>query len=145
MKRTFCYVGLGVLLALLLLSGQALAQNLDIYAYAYTIPFSFRAGTVNFAAGEYVVRIVSATKGVISIESTKGDEKAMFLTTPYNQARKPVTSRLVFNQYENSYFLAKVWNGASSIGLQLPRSGAEKEFVRQASIPRVIEIAISRR
>lgn len=145
MKKNFCCVGLGVLMALLLMAGQALSQNLNPDAYAYTIPFDFRAGTVNFSAGEYVVKIVSATKGVICVERVKGGERAMFLSTPYDQARKPVTSRLVFNQYENSYFLSKVWNGANSKGLQFPRSGAESEFIRQASIPKIIEIALTRK
>ena len=145
MKKNFCCVGLGVLMAMSLMAGQALAQNLDQYAYAYTIPFDFRAGTVNFSAGEYVVKVASATKGVICIERVKGGERAMFLTIPYDQPRKPVTSRLVFNQYENSYFLSKVWNGANSTGLQFPRSGAESEFIRQASIPKIIELAQTRK
>jgi hypothetical protein len=144
MKRHIFCVAIGVLLAFLLLAGQAVAQNLDLNAYAYTIPFGFRAGTVNLPAGEYVVKIISA-KGVICVENSKGDARAMFLATPYEQTRKPLTSRLVFNQYGNSHFLAKVWSGADSTGFQLPRSGAEKEFVRQASIPMVIEIALSRK
>jgi|WetSurSiteA1Bulk_404760.scaffolds.fasta_scaffold70740_2 hypothetical protein len=145
MKRNICQVGLAALVVLLLMTGQASAQNLDINAYAYNVPFAFRAGTMSFPAGQYAVRIPSSGKGIICIENLNGASRTMFLATPFEQGRMSEPSKLVFHQYGNAYFLSKVWNGFSATGLQFPTSGAEKEFKRQASIPKTIDIALSPR
>ena len=145
MKRNICQVGLVALVALLLMAGQASAQNLDINVYAYNVPFAFRAGTMSFPAGQYAIRIPSSGKGIICIENLNGASRTTFLTTPFEQGRTSESSKLVFHQYGNAYFLSKVWNGFSATGLQLPTSGVEKEFIRQAGIPKTIDIALSRR
>ncbi len=143
MKRNFYQLVIGVLLVLLLGSGQAFAQNADVFAY--NIPFAFRAGAVSMPAGQYLVRIPSAAKGLIFIESLKGAEHAFLLTIPFPQTRSQSVSKLVFNQYGESYFLAKVCNSASGKGQELMKSSAEREFIQRASIPRTVDIALSRR
>jgi len=141
MKRSFCQIGLGILLVLLLMAGNALAQG--SHTFAYNIPFSFHVGAVHMPAGPYIIKIPSSTKGLIYLDSQDGIDHAILLTIPFPQGKDQGSSRLIFHQYGKSCFLYKVWDGLGAKGQELMESSAEREFVQRAGIPKTIEVALA--
>ncbi|MBP1622465.1 MAG: hypothetical protein H6Q07_485 [Acidobacteria bacterium] len=143
MKRKLYLVGLAISMTLVLLAGQAIAQNSEIFMC--TVPFAFHAGPVKMPAGQYIVKIPSSQKGLICLESVKSAHTAMLLTSPFVQGKSPASAKLVFNRYGATYFLTKVWSSVSASGQELMKSKAEKEFVQQARIPETVDVALSHR
>ena len=143
MKRNFYQAGLGIVVALLLLAGQALAQDSHIFAYA--IPFAFHAGNVKLPAGQYIVKIPSSARGLVYLESRNGTNHAMLLTLPFAQGKSQAPAELVFNQYGKTYFLSKVTDSLSVKGQEVMKSKVEKEYMRQAQVPKTVDVAQSNR
>ena len=93
------------------------------------IPFEFSVGSKILPAGEYTVRSInsnSATK-VLQIRSTTGSASALVMTDSVIGKIKD-NAQLIFHRYGNEYFFAQAWMPADSVGMQAPRSKAEKVF-----------------
>jgi hypothetical protein len=113
----------------LLLSMFAAAQcNAQQGAIQVNVPFSFEAAGKTMPAGEYSVRPNSLTgESIRSIARTDGKESIMVTTLAVERNGKPVSARLVFHRYGNSYFLAEIWTGQTQ-GRRLNESSREKEL-----------------
>lgn len=109
------------------------------------IPFDFSAGKAQLKAGIYTVK--QRAGNVLAISSADGRTTALInapLTIGSRDAK--AGERLVFNQYDDQYFLSQVWISAES-GRQLFTSSAEartaREFrlARKDAQPKRLEIA----
>jgi hypothetical protein len=113
------------------------------------IPFDFSAGKATLKAGAY--RIKQRAGNVLAISSADG-KKTMLLDAPLTIGSRDFKagSRLVFNRYDDQYFLSQVWLNADT-GKQLFTSGAETRAAREYRLakkkvrPERVEIAVSRR
>ena len=72
------------------------------------VPFDFIVGRTELPAGTYVVTADSDnTQGLISIESTDGHQYVFALNIAA-AAPRPSQTELVFEKFENRYFLSRV-------------------------------------
>jgi hypothetical protein len=106
------------------LTASLQAQTMEMKA---TIPFEFQIGNTVLPAGEYSVR---HSGGVLFVQQTAGAHKGcMFLTVGEDRPRtaKP-ESTLLFNRYDSTYYLSKVWTAESKEAQVAPKSPREKEL-----------------
>jgi len=96
------------------------------------IPFAFRVGETALPAGHYEVRS-DITPGVLSLRCNAS--KAVVTITAHGVQAPKVreTGSLVFNQYNETYFLSRVWKPGDSQGKELPKSQEEREYARNNS------------
>jgi hypothetical protein len=133
-----CNLVRGVILALLMVGTAAMARADE--RVVVHIPFSFIAGTTQLPAGDYVVtEDVNDNQNVLAIESADGHH-SVFALSIAAKAPRPEQTELIFEKFENRYFLSKV---ASEAGLtrQIPLSSKimESEIVRvEATAPAAV-------
>lgn len=113
---------------------------------AVNIPFDFAAGKAQLKAGTYTFK--QRGGNVLAINDAGGKTVAVVNSPLTLGARdsKP-GERLVFNQYDNQYFLSQVWLQAES-GKQLfttdaeARTAREYRLTRREAKPRRVEVAV---
>ena len=98
------------------------------------VPFDFHVDGREFPAGQYTV---TAGPGASYLILQGADvKKAQFLLTMPVYNRTPIVQpRLVFNRYDNDYFLSTIWLGGSAAGKQLTPGHKETELARRLSSP----------
>jgi hypothetical protein len=65
-------------------------------------------GESRMPAGDYVVKEMDNDPGVISITSADGHRSTFMLTMASSSNETPAQPRLVFEKFEDQYFLARV-------------------------------------
>ena len=98
------------------------------------IPFAFTAGEASLPAGEYRVQKMDVNNAVLLLRC--GDPKASaFVMTIGTQGKKQQEeSKLVFNRYNNHYFLSQVWVAGHSTGRELRKTAREREIAQTAKL-----------
>jgi len=114
-----------------ILSAQVARANQPMLV---NIPFQFVAGNTTLPAGEYRVQKLDSSAGVLLINCSDPDASAIVVTFPAQSNEPQTKSKLIFNRYDNHYFLSQVWAEGSVRGRQLSKSPREKEITRVASI-----------
>ena len=106
--------------SLVMVGGSSVARADDQKIVA-RVPFAFMVGDSRMPAGEYVVKEMSDDPSVVSIASVDGRQFAFTLTIPSSayEHETPVQPELVFEKFDNEYFLARV----------VPEGGIEREIV----------------
>lgn len=122
---------IGVLsLLFLLTAASAHAQSANHMVVA--IPFDFNVAGKLLPAGEYVVRRATQnTDEGWQVLRTDGRAGAFVLTTVIRAQAVSENSRLIFNRYDDKYFLSQVWTAGNSYGRGLPMSGRERSLERE--------------
>jgi len=106
------------------------------------IPFAFMAGNVTLPAGEYRVQKLDPNSGVLLIKCSDPSATAIVVTHAAQGNEPQTESKLVFNRYDNHYFLSQVWTVGSIRGRQLLKSPREKEVARSARLDTNGEITL---
>src|SRR5713226_2420176 len=106
------------------------------------IPFEFVAGNATLPAGEYRVQKLERNAGILLINSSDSSAAVMLVTNPAQASEPQTESKLVFNRYDNRYFLSQVWTAGSSYGRQLSKSPQEKELAQTARLETKGEIML---
>jgi hypothetical protein len=75
------------------------------------VPFAFIVGDSRLPAGDYVVRDVDNDPTVISITNADGHQSTFTLTTPSSSVEMAAQPGLVFEKFNDQYFLARVVRG----------------------------------
>jgi len=128
------------LLALLSMAATQVARAQE--TMVVNIPFAFTAGNVTLPAGEYRVQKLEQNSAVLLIHCWDA-HMATLVVTNAAQAKEPQSqSKLVFNRYDNRYFLSQVWTAGSIRGRQLRKSPKEKEMAPLARIETKGEITL---
>ncbi|MGA2329118.1 MAG: hypothetical protein ABSH05_22875 [Bryobacteraceae bacterium] len=68
------------------------------------------------------------------MRSSDNQHAVVFRGNPLVRSGAPEQSTLVFNRYGSSYFLADIWWAGDAAGVELPKSKAEKELAKTASL-----------
>jgi hypothetical protein len=138
-QRAIAFSGLLVLLTFSSAFGQSDRQTI------IHIPFNFSVGDKAFPAGKYVVernRKDSDTVWVIRHKDNVG--KAMLLTRPVRANDVAEETRLVFNRYDDLYFLSEFWTPGSQTGREIQISNREKALEKALAEKRTEHILIDR-
>jgi hypothetical protein len=72
------------------------------------VPFAFIVGESRMPAGDYIVKEMDDDPSVISITSADGHQSTFMLTMASSSNETPEQPRLVFEKFEDQYFLARV-------------------------------------
>ena len=129
-RQAYIMIAFVVLVGLMAVAAQA--QNNGRPQLRVNIPFEFNVGSKIMPAGEYLVRAVSDDSSIVvlNIQSHDGKASAMLMMkTVEGKARD--SAKLIFNRYGNQYFFAQTWVDGDHIGLQAPRSRAERAAQRE--------------
>ena len=138
-QRAIAFSGLLVLLTFSSALGQSDRQTI------IHIPFNFSVGEKAFTAGKYVIernRKDSDTVWVIRHKDNVG--KALLLTRPVRANDVVEETRLVFNRYDDLYFLSEVWTPGSQTGREIQVSNREKALEKALAVKRQEHILIDR-
>ena len=127
-----------VLAGAMLLCAGATAQAGDTLVKA-NVPFAFVVGDTRLPAGRYIVKVVSEDLHIWAITSDKGQrghQLVLVNTIPAWSRRTPTTPELVFDRFENQYFLARVApDGEDAREIPLTPAKMEHEVVKLALKP----------
>src|SRR5215216_3170924 len=139
MQRAIALSGLLVLLTFSSALGQSDRQTI------IHIPFNFTVGERAFPAGKYVIernRKESDTVWVIRHKNDAGT--ALLLTRPVRANDVVEETRLVFNRYDDLYFLSEFWIMGSQTGREIPISKRERALEKAVAEKRQGYILIDR-
>ena len=136
-KQSFLMAGV------LVLSSMAATQVAQAQeTMVVDIPFAFVAGNATLPAGEYRVQKLDGNSGVLLIHCWDANASAFVITQAVQPNEPPSVSKLIFNRYDNRYFLSQVWTAGSIRGRQLLKSPKEKEMVQLARIETKGEVTL---
>ena len=125
----------------LLTAAAAFAQSGAVMQF--DVPFEFRVGTTILPAGHY--HVGEAGGHVLSIRCFACKAGAMIQTEGVEARKMPETGKLVFNRYNQTYFLSSVWTPGESQGRQLHKSAAERELALNGSPATPVQVVLARR
>lgn len=138
-KQAYIVLVFAALLATVFTSAQAQSDRL----IAANVPFNFVIKNRALPAGEYVFALVKlGGSDAIKIQSADGHITAFIPTRSATAARDHVEPKLVFNRYEDQYFLAQVFGLDENALQQVSQSRAEKELARAATGARQTEVSV---
>ena len=139
MQRAIALSGLLLLLTFSSAFGQSDRQTI-IY-----IPFNFIAGEKSFPAATYVIERIRKDSDTVWIIRNKDDfGKALVLTRPVRANDVVEETRLVFNRYDDLYFLSEIWNRGEQTGREIQISNREKALDKALAEKRQEHILIDR-
>ena len=113
----------------LLFSTVSFAQQSEAI-YKATIPFEFQLNGKILPAGEYVVKM---TDHFIQIRPASEAKGVGTVTTRTSRNKQSEKNMLVFNVYENQYFLSQLWFEGSELVREVPMSRAEAEIAKKGT------------
>ena len=137
-QRAIAFSGLLVLLTFSSAFGQSDRQTI------IHIPFNFSVGEKSFPSGKYVIernRNNSDTVWVIKHKDDVGS--AIVLTRPVRANDVVEETRLVFNRYDDLYFLSEFWIVGGMNGHEVPISKRERALEKAVAVKRT-ELLIDR-
>lgn len=138
-QRAIAFSGLLVLLTFSSAFGQSDRQTI------IHIPFNFSVGEKSFPSGKYVIernRNNSDTVWVIR-QKDDDDRSAIVVTRPARAYDVVEETRLVFNRYDDLYFLSEFWIVGGMNGHEIPTSKRERALEKAVAVKRT-ELLIDR-
>jgi hypothetical protein len=112
------------------------------------IPFDFHIGGKTLPAGKYIVeRSTQASADGLSLRSVDKNAGVFALTSTVQSNWRQSDSRLVFNKYQDQYFLAQFWTSGEASGRALIKSDkertAEREIAKAGAKPERVAIVVT--
>ena len=128
-QRAIALVGV----SLVLLASSVVAQSSP--QTRVNIPFSFVVGEKTLPAGEYLIRQNRRDSVTTWVIEPKGKgASVVFLTTDAQKADTAEKNTLVFNRYDDVYFLTAFWTKGSSTGRDVQMSDREETMAKALAI-----------
>jgi hypothetical protein len=93
------------------------------------VPFGFRAGDMTLPAGIYKVEVANAVQRV-TLSQMDGKVSGFLSVKSYSGKGSPEQGSLIFHQYGNSYFLARVNPFGADRGADMFVTKAERELAK---------------
>ena len=137
-QRAIAFSGLLVLLTFSSAFGQSDRQTI------IHIPFNFTVGEKSFPSGKYVIeRNRNNSDTVWVIRNRETDRSAIVVTRSARANDVVEETRLVFNCYDDLYFLSEFWIVGGQNGHEIPISNREKALEKAVAVRRT-ELLIDR-
>ena len=96
---------------------------------AVNVPFAFQAGDSKLPAGEYRIHMLeNSDLTVMQISTMDGTNSVLVQVRDAEANSRPTKSELIFNKYENAYFLAKVFDEGNPSGSEVVQNSDEKRI-----------------
>ena len=120
---------------------SALAQSETALAEV-TIPFSFQTSNQTLPAGTY--RIDRESTHLIRLEGPR-NTGGFVVTYDAVKSHAPEHGSIVFDRYGDKYYLRQIWTAGDNLGMECPKSRAEKEsqLAQNKQAPSTIELALN--
>ena len=132
MKKRFIHICsvFGLLIGLMI---SAQAQKVR---YEASIPFDFNVGSKTFAAGEYAFGLTNplAYQPSLTIRDLKNGKSHVFLITRNQADEFKSGAQILFNRYEDQYFLAEI--ATSSLNASLLKAKNETRLAKSKTVKR---------
>jgi hypothetical protein len=136
-NHPLAFLGLGLLLA----TGSAYAQSIQLKA---NVSFNFVVTGGTLLGGEYTIRSEKTDpEHELSIKAM-GQSARVFLAVPslsLKRGRPSNQTKLVFDRYEDQYFLAEIWEKGKSVGLRVPKTRRKAEMAKNNSLQQTVILA----
>ncbi len=99
------------------------------------VPFAFTIGDTTLPAGTYTFEPLSHwnVPNHILVRGTERKSEAIVLTIEAQSRDFQTGTKMEFNQYDDKYFLAAIWTPGSQFGVELPKSAAEKNLLKNGA------------
>jgi hypothetical protein len=127
MKKTIMQIGslVGLVMVLMVAAQAQIATK-----YRAHIPFDFSVGKLNLEAGDYVIELTNSSSStqILTIRNVKSGQAKVVLVTPEANDERLDVSKLVFNRYENQYFLAEMIT--PTLGAEFARAKTEVKLAK---------------
>ena len=137
-QRAIAFSGLLVLLTFSSAFGQSDRQTI------IHIPFNFSVGEKTFASGKYVIERNRNNSDTVWVIRNKDNDASAIVVTRSARAYDVVEeTRLVFNRYDDSYFLSEFWIVGGLNGHEIPISKRERALEKAVAVKRT-ELLIDR-
>ena len=138
-QRAIAFSGLLVLLTFSSAFGQSDRQTI------IHIPFNFSVGEKSFPSGKYVIeRNRNNSDTVWVIRNRETDRSAIVVTRSARANDVVEETRLVFNRYDDLYFLSEFWTVGTQTGHQIPTSKRERALEKAVAERRVETVLTDR-
>lgn len=120
----------------LLIGLMVSAQAQKVNQYEASIPFDFNIGNKTFAAGEYAFGLTNplAYQESLTIRDLKNGKTHVFLITRNQADELKEGAQLLFNRYEDRYFLAEI--AAPTLSAKLLRAKTETRLAKSKTVKR---------
>jgi hypothetical protein len=134
MKANILRRAAGIFSILVLLA--AFAANFSAHAASsgttvFNVPFDFVVAGKTLPAGSYlVVRSTLYSKDILSLRRLDDNEGVFVLTLTVESSKAQQDSKLVFNHYQDQYFLSEFWTSGETSGRKMLKSEKEKSLAR---------------
>jgi hypothetical protein len=131
MKKYLCLIAIAALLLAgsLVLNTQA-SMRMSVSA---NIPFDFYVANSKLSAGEYSISETNSGTSVLLIQKKEGVDAAYVLAVGATPKSSRDSSKLVFNKYNEDYFLSKIWEPGGETGHDISPSKKEQELGKTIS------------
>ena len=137
-QRAIAFSGLLVLLTFSSAFGQSDRQTI------IHIPFNFSVGEKSFPSGKYVIERNGNNSDTVWVITNKETDRSAIVVTRSARANDVVEeTRLVFNRYDDLYFLSEFWIVGGQNGHEVPASSREKALEKAVAVKRT-ELLIDR-
>jgi hypothetical protein len=121
MQKAIALFGLCLLVTASSVFGQSGPQTV------VNIPFSFVVADKTLPAGEYVIRRNRRDSDTTWVIEAKGKgDRIVLLTTANRSTDTRDKSAVVFNRYDDVYFLTAFWTAGNNTGREIPASSRER-------------------
>jgi hypothetical protein len=126
----------------LLASTQSASAQSSTTLAEVNIPFAFQTGSQTLPAGMY--RIDRESNHLILL---RGPRQAAGFVTMHDAVKShaPDHGTIVFDRYGDKYYLRQIWTAGDNVGLECPKSRAEKESMQAKNMqsPSSTELAFN--
>lgn len=145
-RRLSIFTVLVLLAALVSSSAYAAASRSTVVQ----IPFDFIVAGKTFPAGAYLVeRSTQASSEGLSLRSVDKNKGVFVLTATVQANSRQSQSHLVFNRYNEQYFLSEYWTSGEATGRALIKSdkerAAEREIATSGAKPERVSITLAQK
>ena len=132
-----------VTMSFLAIAGGAPVRAQVVDTIVANVPFDFTVRDSTLPAGEYTIkRTYSADPGLMQIRSADGDEVLLFVVGSAEAAKQPDQTKLIFDRVGDRYFLSEIFEEGNSTGVELPKSRAERDLLKEGAITQLHSVAV---
>jgi hypothetical protein len=118
----------------------------QIVALNASVPFDFIVGGRTMPAGDYVLATMD-NHAILRVQNADTSIMPAFaVSNGADGSLDDSKAFLTFRRYGGDYFLAKIWDGSSAAGREIPMSRTEREKAKSASIgkPEIVMVLARR-
>lgn len=133
MKGRGCILYKTMLALFILLAVNVGHAQYESQSIRVRIPFNFNIGQQRFLAGEYSLKLLFQNTTIL--RDQRGEVLTGIGTISVESREIPASTKLIFNRYNDRYFLSQIWEAGNEIGRELTKPPLELEMSKQENSP----------